>query len=81
MRYFAIAGDISKFKRYIHCILNAECYARQFRRRKEQTCAINATIDAILKKTVRYFSIVVDISTFKRNFHCILKAERYAHRL
>ena len=81
MRYFDIVEDISTFKRYIHCILHAECYARQFRRRKEQTCARYATISAILKKTVRYFAIGGDISTFKRNFHCILNAERYARRM
>ena len=27
-RYFAILTDITTFKRYIHCILHAECYAR-----------------------------------------------------
>ena len=78
MRYFDIVGDILTFKRYTHCILLAECYARQFRLRKEQTCARNATIYAILKKTVRYFAIVGDISPFKHYLHCILHAERYA---
>ena len=53
VRYFDLVGDISTFKRYIHCILHAECYARQFRRRKEQTCGQNATISSILKKTLR----------------------------
>ena len=36
-RYFAIVGDISTFKRYFHCILHVECYARRFWRRKKQT--------------------------------------------
>ena len=80
VRYFDIVGDILTFKRYIHCILHAECYARQFRRRNEQTCARNATIYAILKKTVGYFAIVGDISPFKRYFHCILHAECYARQ-
>ena len=80
MRYFAIVGDISTFKRNIHCILHAECYARQFYRRKEQTWAQNAIISSILKKTVRYFDIGGDISTFKRNIHCILHAECYARQ-
>ena len=75
--YFAIVGDISPFKRYLHCILHPERYARQFDRRKEQTCAQNATISSTLKKTVRYFDIVGDISTFKRYIHCILHAECY----
>ena len=80
VRYFAIVGDISKFKRYLHCILHPERYARQFRRRKEQTCAQNATISSILKKTVRYFDIVGDILTFNRYIHCILHAESYARQ-
>ena len=80
VRYFDIEGDISTFKRNIHCILHAECYARQFRCRKEQTCARNATIYAILKKTMRYFAIVGDISPFKRYFHGILHAECYENR-
>ena len=54
VRYFAIVGGISTFKRNFHCILNAERYARQFHRRKEQTCARIATIYAILKKTVLF---------------------------
>ena len=29
---------------------------------------------------MRYFAIVPDISTFKRNFHCILHPERYARQ-
>ena len=80
VRYFDIVGDISTFKRYIHCILHPECYARHFRRRKEQTCAQNATISSILKKTVLYFDIVGEISPFKRYFHGILHAERYARQ-
>ena len=79
VRYFDIVLDISPFKRYLHCILHPERYARQFHRRKEQTCAQNATISSILKKTVRYFDIVGDISTFNRLFHTILRAERSAH--
>ena len=80
MRYSDIVEDISMFKRYIHCILHAECYARQFRCRKEQTCKRIATIYEFLKKTVRYFDIVGDISTFKRYIHCILHAECYARQ-
>ena len=71
LRYFAIVGDISPFKRYFHGISHAKRHARQFHRRKEQTYAQNATIYAILKKTVRYFAIVGDISPFERYFHCI----------
>ena len=41
-------------------------------------CSQNATIYSILTKTVRYIDSVGDISTFKRYFHCILYAERYA---
>ena len=51
-----------------------------FRRRKEPNYAQNATIYLILKKTVCYFAIVGDISTFKRYIHCILHAERFARR-
>ena len=72
VRYIDPAGYISTFKHYFHCISHAECYARQFHRRKEQMCAQNATISSILKKTVRYFAIAGDISTFKSYFHCIL---------
>ena len=71
LRYFAIVGDISPFKRYFDGILHAKRHARQFHRRKEQKCAKNATIYAILKKTVHYFDIVGDISPFERYFHCI----------
>ena len=80
VRYFAIVGDISKFERSFHCIFHAECYARQFHRRKEQTCAQNATISSILKNTVRYFAIVGDISPFERHFHSILLSECYARQ-
>ena len=76
----SVGRDISTFKRYFHCILDAECYARQFHRRKEQMCAQNATISSILKKTVRYFAIAEDISMFKRYYHCISRAECYARR-
>ena len=34
--------------------------------------AQNATISSILKRTVRYFAIVGDISPFDRYFRCIL---------
>ena len=71
LRYFAIVVGISPFKRYFHGILHAKRQALQFHPRKEQTCAQNATIWSILKKTVRYFDIVGDISPFERYFHSI----------
>ena len=74
MRYIGPAGDISTLKRYFHCILHAECYARSFQRRDKPNCAKNATIYSILTKTVRYIRPVGDISTFKRYFHRILHA-------
>ena len=71
VRYFAIVGDISPFESYFHCILHTESYARRFYRRNKPNCAKNATIYAILKKTVRYFAIVGDISSFERYVHYI----------
>ena len=79
-RYIAFVGDISTFIHYFHFISHAECYVRQFHRRKKKTCAKNATICSILKKTVRYIAPVGDISTFKCYFHCISHAECYACR-
>ena len=79
-RYFAVVGDISTFKRYFYCILRAECYTRRFQLRDKPNCAQNATIYSILKKTKRYFAFVGDISTFKRSFYCILRAECYTRR-
>ena len=75
MRYIRPGGDISTFKRYLYCILRAECYTRRFQRRDKPNCAQNATIYTILKKTKRYFAFVADISTFKCYFYCILRAE------
>ena len=80
-RYFAIVGDIPTFKRYFHRILHSECYVCQLHRRMRQTCAKNATICSILKKTVRYITPVGDILTFNRYFHRILHADCYARRI
>ena len=80
VRYIRPVGDISTFKHYFYCILHAECYTGRFQRRDKPNCAQNATIYSILKKTKRYFSFVGDISTFKRNFYCILRAECYTCR-
>ena len=80
MRYIQPIGDISTLNRYFHRILHAECYARQFHRRNIKICAPNATIYTILTKTVRYIRPVGDISTFKRYFYCILRAECYTSR-
>ena len=63
------------FKRYFHCILNAECYACLFHRRNWPNCTQNATIYSILTKIKRAFAPVGDISKFKRYFHHILDAE------
>ena len=79
-RYFAIVGDISTFIRYFHFSLHAECDVCQLHPRMKQTCAKNATICSILKKTVRYIRPLGDILTLKRYFHCILHAECYARR-
>ena len=46
----------------------------------KQTCAKNASICSILKKTERYFACVGDISTFKCSFHRTLHAECYARQ-
>ena len=80
VRYFAIVGETSPFKRYFHRILHAEYYAHHFHRRMKQACAKNATIYSILKKAERYFGFVGHISTFERYFHRILHAECYARR-
>ena len=74
-RAFAPVGDVSKFKRYFHCILNAEWYARPFQRRNRPNFKLNAPIYSILKKIKRPFAPVGDISKFKRYFHYILDAE------
>ena len=79
-RYFARFGDISTFKRYFHCTLHVECYARRFWCRKKQACAKNAIIYSILKKPEPYFAIVGDIATFIRYFHIILHTKCYARR-
>ena len=63
-RYLAFFEDTSTFKRYLHYISHAECYARQFHRRKIKICAKNATIYSILAKTVGYIDSVGYISTF-----------------
>ena len=80
-RYIDPVRDISTSKGYFHCILHVECYARQFHRRVKQTCAKNASICSILKKTERYFACVGDISTFKCSFHRTLHAECYARQI
>ena len=77
---FRFVGDISTCIRYFHFISHAECDVRQFQRRKTQTCAKNATICSILKKTVRYIAPVGDISTFILYFQCIFHADCYACR-
>ena len=64
VRYIGPDGDISTFKRYLHSILHAEWYARQFHRRNIKICAKNATIYSILTKTVGYVDSVGYISTF-----------------
>ena len=68
MRAFAPVGDISKFKRYFHCILNAECYARLFHRRNWPSCTQDTTIYSILTKIKRAYAPDGYISTFKRYF-------------
>ena len=68
VRYFAIDGDITPFESYFQCIEHAECYANHFWRRNKPNCEQNAKIHAILKKTVRYFAIVGDISPFESYF-------------
>ena len=75
MRAFAPVGDISKFKRYFHSILNAECYACLFQRANMPNCTQNAPIYWILTKNKRAFAPDGYISTFKRYFHYILHAE------
>ena len=77
---FAPVEDISTFKLYFHCILNAEWYARFFQRRNRPNFKLNAPIYSILTKIVRAFAPDGDISTFKRYFHCILHAECSAGR-
>ena len=70
-RYFALVGDISTFKRYFHCILHTECYARLFF--ILETCPTVRKIRPFTRfwwQTVRYIGPVGDISTFKRCFHC-----------
>ena len=79
-RHFAFVADISTFKLYFYCILRAECYTRRFQRRDKLNCVLNATIHSTMVKTVRYIRPVGDISTFKRNFYCILHAECYTRR-
>ena len=64
VRYIGPAGDISTLKRYLHRILHAEWYARQFHCRNIKICARNATIYSILMKTVGYIDSVGYISTF-----------------
>ena len=54
-RYFAPAGDISTFKRYLHCIFQAEYSADRFFRNKNSRSQI-LTVHSILTKTDRYFS-------------------------
>ena len=80
-RYFAFLEIFRRLYAISILLTHAECYLRQFHRRKKQTCAKNATICSILKKTVRYIAPVGDISTFKRYFHRILHSECYVCQL
>ena len=73
-------GDISTFKHYFHCILNAEWYTHLFQRLNRPNFKLNAPMYSILTKIVRAFAPDGDISTFKRYFHCILHAECSAGR-
>ena len=74
IRAFAPDGDISTLKRYFHCILNAEWYARLFQRRNRPNFKLNAPMYSILTKIKRAFAPDGDVSTFKRYLHCILHA-------
>ena len=60
VRYIRPVGDISTLKRYFHCILHTEWYARQFHRRNIKICAKNATIYSILTKLC-VISVVLEI--------------------
>ena len=80
-RYFSSVGGISTFKRYFNCISHVECSASRFQRRNRHSCSQIVTIYIILTKTVRCFSFIGGISTFKRYFQSILHAECGARRL
>ena len=58
--------------------MRAERSARVFQRRKKAQKLANRNYTQILTKINRSFFPVCDISTFKRYFHCILRAERSA---
>ena len=79
MRYFSPDLDISTFNRLFHTILRAERSAHVFQRRNKPRNYKHRNDSSILSKIMRYFSPDLDISSFNRLFHTILRAERSAH--
>ena len=78
MIYFSPAWDISTFKRYFHCIMRAERSATRYPASKQAISHANRNHSSILQQIKLYHSPVWDISTSKRYFHCIMRAERSA---
>ena len=78
MRYFSRVREISAFKLSFYYILHAERSARDSQCRCKRIQLLKFNHSSIRSKTMRYFSQVREISTFKHPFYSILHAERSA---
>ena len=78
---FVISLPIEIFRR-LNALLTALCVQNVvhdcFAASKQAHTHANRNRSPILSKCMRYFSPDRDISSFKRSFHCIMRAERSA---
>ena len=76
--YFLLICDISTFKRLFHTILHAGRTARAFQRRNKPRNSQIATIRRFCRKLADISHPSEIFTTFKRYFHCIMRAEHGA---